>query len=169
VSEASELETTPKEPYRQKLRWLIISFVCYFLFMVYALPRAAVLPYQIFALCGVLNFAIIAAFVFSIRKVYLRMKGLTLAAGVAVDESTTKLRMDFDRRRLKWLWMGAGLYSLIFLNGIRFGFANVGRLPLLVIIFAEALNGSILAVFVLEIRKVRHRLESGKSRQSSIT
>ncbi len=139
-------------------------FVCYFLFMVYALRYATVVPYQILGLCAILNAAIILIFVFSIRKVYLRMKGLTVLKGVEVDETAAKLRMDFDRRRLKWLWMGAGLYSLIFLNGIRFGFANVGRLPLLGIICAEALNGSILTVFVLEIRKVYHRLESGKSR-----
>ncbi len=160
------MEINPKEPDRRKLRWLVIGFVCYFLFMVYALPHASRLPYQIFALCGVLNFAIILAFVFSIRKVYLRMKGLTLLEGVEVDETTAKLRRDFDRRRLKLLWMGAGLYSLIFLNGLRLGFAYVGRLPLLVIVFAEALNGSILTVFVFEIRKVYHRLESSEPRQS---
>ena len=106
------------------------------------------------------------AFVFSIRKVYLRVKGLTLPAGVEVDESTAKLRMEFDRRRLKWLWLGAGLYSLIFLNGLRLGFALRSELPLLAIFLAEVLNGSILAVFVLEIRKVYHRLESDNSRQS---
>src|SRR5258708_27238206 len=158
----SEAEPNAREPDRRKLRWLVIGFVCYFLFMVYALPQASALPPQIFALCGILNFAIIGTFVFSIRKVYLRMKGLTLPKGVAVDEATTKLRKDFDRRRLKWLWMGAGLYSLIFLNGIRFGFANFGRLPLLGIVLAEALNGSILTVFVVEIRKVYHRRESGR-------
>jgi uncharacterized integral membrane protein len=104
--------------------------------------------------------------VFGIKRVYLRMKGLTLPEGVEVDETTAKLRMDFDRRRLKWLWIGAGLYSLIFLNGIRFGFTNVSSLPLVVIVFAEALNGTILTVIVLEIRKVHRRLESGQPRQS---
>lgn len=107
------MEVTPGERDRRKLRWLIIGFACYFLFMVYALPHASVLPYQIFALCGVLNFAIIGAFVFSIRKFYLRMKGITLSKGDNVDEATAKLGLDFDRRRLKWLWMGAGVYSLI--------------------------------------------------------
>ena len=135
------MEINPKEQDRRKLKWLSINFVCYFLVMVYALPHAALLPPRIFVLCGVLNFAIIGAFVFSIRKVYLRMKGLTLPAGVEVDENTAKLRMEFDRRRLKWLGMGAGLYSLIS-------------------------SMEILAVFVLEIRKVYHRLESGNSRQS---
>jgi len=134
--------------------------------MVYALPHASALPYQIFALCGVLNFAIIGVFVFSIRKVYLRMKGLTLPTGVEVDEVTAKLRMDFDRRRLKWLCMGAGLYSLIFLNGLRLGFAYVGRLPLAVIVFGEVFNASILTVFLLEIRIVYRQLENCKPRQS---
>src|SRR5260370_15864487 len=75
-------------------------------------------------------------------------------------ESTAKLRMEFDRRRLKWLWLGAGLYSLIFLNGIRLGCALRSELPLLAILLVEVLNGSILAVFVLEISKLYHRLES---------
>ncbi|HEY6265956.1 MAG TPA: hypothetical protein VIW93_14235 [Candidatus Acidoferrum sp.] len=158
--------TNPKEPDRRKFRWLIMGFVCYFLFMVYALPRATLLPPRIFALCGILNFALIGAFVFDIKRVYLRMKGLTLPEGVEVDETTAKLRMDFDRRRLKWLWIGAGLYSLIFLNGIRFGFTNVSSLPLVVIVFAETVNGTILTVIVLEIRKVHRRLESGQPRQS---
>jgi hypothetical protein len=71
----------PKELDRRRLRWLILGFVCYFFVMVYAIPRATLLPPRIFALCGVLNFAVMGAFVFSIRKIYLRMKGLTLTAG----------------------------------------------------------------------------------------
>jgi len=155
-----------REPDRRKLRWLIIGFFCYFLLMVYALPRASVLPYQIFALFGLLNFTIIGSFVFGIRKVHLRMKGLTLSEGVEIDETTAKLRLDFDRRRLKGLWIGAVLYSLIFLNGLRLGFAYVGRLPLVAIVFGEIFNASILTVFLLEIRKVYRRFENGKPRQS---
>jgi uncharacterized membrane protein YedE/YeeE len=68
IKDTVEVELNPKEADRQKLRWLIIAFVGYFLFVLYALPRAAVLPYQVFALLGVLNFAAMLAFVFSIRK-----------------------------------------------------------------------------------------------------
>jgi hypothetical protein len=134
--------------------------------MVYALPRAALLPPRIFALCSVLNFAVVGAFVFGIRKVYLRMKGLTLSAGVEVDENTAKLRMEFDRRRLKWLWMGAGLYSLIFLNGLRLGLTLRSEPPPLAIFLAEVLNGSILATFVLSIRGIYKGMERAKSRES---
>ncbi len=62
--------------------------------------------------------------------------------------------------------MGAGLYSLIFLNGLRLGFAYAAKGRTLTVIFAEALNGSILATFILSIREVYKRMESGKSRQS---
>jgi hypothetical protein len=148
------------------LTWFIVGFVCYFLLMVYALPHASVLPYQIFALCGLLNLVIIGAFVFGIRKVYLRMKGLTLPEADNVDEITAKRRRGFDRRRLKWLWMGAGLYSLIFLNAVRFGFAYADRLPLLVIIFAEVLNGTILATFLLSIREIHRSRESENFRRT---
>jgi hypothetical protein len=148
------------------LTWFIVGFVCYFLLMVYALPHASVLPYQIFALCGLLNLVIIGAFVFGIRKVYLRMKGLTLPEADNVDEITAKRRRGFDRRRLKWLWMGAGLYSLIFLNAVRLGFAYADRLPLLVIIFAEVLNGTILATFLLSIREIHRSRESENFRRT---
>jgi hypothetical protein len=148
------------DPDRRKLRWLITAFVCYFLLMVYALPRASVLPYQVFALCGLLNFAIILAFVLGIRKVYLRMKGLTVPEGVEVDAQTAKRRMGFDQRRLKLAWIGAGTYFLIFLNGLRLGFTYAGEVPVLVIILGELLNGAILTVIVLEIRKIYRKRSS---------
>src|SRR5260370_191940 len=100
LKDTIKVEMNPREPDRRKLRWLIITFFCYFLLMVYALPRASVLPYQIFALFGLLNFAILGFFVFGIRKVYLRMKGLTLSEGFEVDETTAKLRLHFDTTRL---------------------------------------------------------------------
>jgi len=160
------VETNPREPDRRKLRWLVIGFICYYFLLLYAFRYARALPYQVVVLSAVLNFAIMGAFILSIRKVYLRINGLTLPKGVEVDEATAKLRLDFDRRRLKWLWVGAGLYSLTFLNGLRLGLVYAGRLSLLGIILAEAFNGLILAVFILEIRKVYQRLESGNSRPS---
>ncbi len=69
--------------------------------MVYVLRYATVVPYQILGLCAILNAAIILTFVFSIRKVYLRMHGLALPEGDEAGEIGSKSRMDFDRRRLK--------------------------------------------------------------------
>jgi hypothetical protein len=66
--------------------------------------------------------------------------------------------IDVDRRRLKGLWIGVGIYSLIFLNGLRLGLAYLGELPIVVIILAEALNAAILATFVLSLRKVYTRI-----------
>jgi hypothetical protein len=67
--------------------------------------------------------------------------------------------IDADRRRLKWLWIGVGLYSLIFVNGLRLGLANVGELPLVGIVLAEVLNGAILVTFILTLRKVYKRIQ----------
>jgi hypothetical protein len=67
--------------------------------------------------------------------------------------------IEVDRRRLKLLWIGAGLYSLIFLNGLRLGLANAGELPLAGIVFAELLNGAILTTFILTLRKVYKRVQ----------
>jgi hypothetical protein len=67
--------------------------------------------------------------------------------------------IEVDRRRLKSLWIGVGLYSLIFLSGLRLGLANVDRLPLVGIILAEVLNGAILSTFILTLRKVYKRVQ----------
>jgi hypothetical protein len=67
--------------------------------------------------------------------------------------------IEDDRRSLKWLWIGVGLYFLIFLNGLRLGLANAGELPLAVVIGGEVLNGAILAAFILTLRKVYKRIQ----------
>ena len=67
--------------------------------------------------------------------------------------------IEGDRRRLKLLWIGAGLYSLIFLNGLRLGLENVGELPTVGIILAEVLNGAILAAIIFTLRKVYRRVQ----------
>jgi hypothetical protein len=67
--------------------------------------------------------------------------------------------IEVDRRRLKLLWMGAGIYSLIFINGIRLGFVNTAELPLVAIICGELINGAILATFILSLRKVYKRVQ----------
>jgi hypothetical protein len=67
--------------------------------------------------------------------------------------------IEGDRRSLKLLWIDAGLYSLIFLNGLRLGLENAGELPLVGIILAEALNGAILITFILTLRKVYKRVQ----------
>ena len=67
--------------------------------------------------------------------------------------------IEGDRRRLKLLWIGAGLYSLIFLNGLRLGLENAGELPLVSIILGEVLNGTILATIIFTLRKVYKRVQ----------
>jgi hypothetical protein len=69
--------------------------------------------------------------------------------------------IESDRRRLKMLWMGVGLYSLIFLNSLRMGLANLGQLPLIAIILGECLNAGILATFILTLRKVYKKVQEG--------
>jgi len=111
---------------RKKLTWLSIGFVSYFCVMLYAFRYASTVPYEVFALCGVLNMAILLAFVFTIRRVHKRMQGEGRAEQSQVSQSQQSI--DSDRRRLKGLWIGVGLYSLIFLNGLRLGFAYAGSI-----------------------------------------
>ena len=67
--------------------------------------------------------------------------------------------IEVDRRRLRLLLMGAGIYSLIFLNGIRLGFVNAAELPLVAVIVGEVINGVILATVIFTLRKVYKRVQ----------
>jgi hypothetical protein len=55
--------------------------------------------------------------------------------------------------------MGVGVYSFIFLNGLRLGIVNAGELPLAAIIFAELLNGTILSTLIVTLRRVYKRVQ----------
>src|SRR5450432_2051003 len=61
-----------------------------------------------------------------------------------------------DRRQIRILWVGAGLYFLILLNGLRYW----GQLPYQVVILGAALNAMILTMFIMTIRKVRKRIRT---------
>ena len=55
--------------------------------------------------------------------------------------------------------MGAGLSSLIFLNGLRLGLERTGDVPLVGVIASELVNGAILAAFIFSLRKVYKRIQ----------
>jgi hypothetical protein len=80
-----------------------------------------------------------------------------------LEKQKSSADIEVDRGRLKLLWIGVGLYSFIFLNGLRLGLANAGELPLVGIIFAELLNGAILATFILTLRRVYKRIQQADS------
>ncbi len=63
---------------------------------------------------------------------------------------------DADRRRIRILWAGAGLYFLILLNGLRY----FGHLPYQIVILGAVLNAMIFTVFVVTIRKVHRRMSA---------
>ena len=64
-----------------------------------------------------------------------------------------------DRRNLKWLWFGVGLYSLICLNGLRLGLTNAGEVPLVAVVLGNVVNGAILTALILTLRKVYKRVQ----------
>ena len=63
---------------------------------------------------------------------------------------------DADRRQIRILWAGAGLYFLILLNGLRY----FGQLPYQAVILGAVLNAMIFTVFIMTIRKVRKRIRT---------
>jgi len=67
--------------------------------------------------------------------------------------------IDSDRRNLKRLWFGVGLYTLIFLNGLRIGLENAGEGPFISIFVGEVVNGAILAALVLALRRTYMRVQ----------
>jgi len=64
-----------------------------------------------------------------------------------------------NRRNLKWLWVGVGLYSLIFLNGLRLSLPNAGEVPLVAVILGDIVNGAILTALIVTLRKVYKRVQ----------
>lgn len=59
---------------RRKIRFVWFLSVLYFILVVIAISQAAKLPYQVFVLCAVLNFAVIIAFIITLRKLYLKSR-----------------------------------------------------------------------------------------------
>lgn len=57
---------------------------------------------------------------------------------------------DGDRRRLRLLWVGAGLYFLFLLNALRY----LSRVPYQTMIVGTAVNLAVLSTFLFEISKV---------------
>jgi hypothetical protein len=70
---------------------------------------------------------------------------------------------DAERRRLRLLWIGAGTYFLILMNGLRF----VPELPYQIAILGTAFNAIVLTVFIVEIRKVYKRIGSGDAKAAA--
>jgi hypothetical protein len=156
----SEAKSSANRQANRNLRWLWIGFVLYFFIMLYAVRYALTVPYQLLVLGGVLNMAIIISFVVAIRRGYRRTAGHP-GGNETGSEVTSDATREADRRRLRWLWVGAGLYFLIFLNGL--GYA--GKVPRPVLILGAVLNGAILITFILTIRRAYRRMGSGKPPQ----
>ena len=73
---------------------------------------------------------------------------LVVVLGKKIQVSYTPAT-DSDGRNVKWLWLGVGLYSLIFLNGLRLGLVNADEIALVSIVVGEVVNGAILTILIL--------------------
>jgi len=143
-----------KETANRKLRWLWASLIMYLLFMFVALNYALKVPYQILAVGGVLNTAILFTFILTIRRLYLRSRGRVDLKSSETREVTSSRSLESDRRSIRWLWIGAGVAFLTCINAI----AYVRELPYKATVGIVILYAGIAIAFVLEIRRVYHRL-----------
>jgi hypothetical protein len=138
----------------RKLRWLWISLILYLLFMFVALHYASTVPYQVLALGGLLNMAILFTFIFAIRRVYLRSRGQIDLESSETGNVTSSSTQKSDRGRLRWLWVGAVIAFLTCLNAI----AYVRELSHQAVTGILILYAAIATAFVLELRRVYKRL-----------
>jgi hypothetical protein len=76
------------------------------------------------------------------------------------ESSTPWIRRDTVRIRL--LWVGLITLCLILLNDIRY----VKSSPLYVVVLGFLINGGLIFVFVLELRKLYRRLTEGRTLRS---
>jgi hypothetical protein len=139
---------------RQKLRWLWTGLAVYFFIVLYALPHAFTLPYQILVLAGILNMAITISVVLSMRRVYRRMRGQSYPANRESSLATSSSASETDRRRLRFLWIGVISYSLIFLNGL--GYA--GKVPLPIFALGGTISAVIVTTLILTMTRIYKRL-----------
>jgi uncharacterized membrane protein len=146
---------------RRKLVGLCVGFFSYLLLMVYMFRFVGTIRYQALVLCGILNMAIVGTFFFAILKEYRGTPGQTYQDTGEMREIGDKSTLEADRRRLPWLWAGAGLYAVIFLSGLRLGLSSVGKVPLPGIILGQIVNVVILATFLITIRKTYKRIRGG--------
>lgn len=139
---------------QRQLRWLWIGLVVYFVFMLFALHYALTMPYPFFGLVGILNMAILFTFIFAIRRVYLRTQGQLDVEDSEMSDASSNSRREHDRRRLRWLWVGAVISFLTCFNASFYA----RQIPFQFSIGIATLYVGIATVFVLEIRRVSKRL-----------
>jgi beta-lactamase regulating signal transducer with metallopeptidase domain len=90
-----------KKATNRKLLWLWSSLIVYLLFMFIAWRYALTVPYQVLALGGVINMAILLTFIFAIRRVYVRSRGEADLKSGETREVTSGSKPQSDRRRLR--------------------------------------------------------------------
>jgi len=140
----------------RKLRWLWIGLILYLILMFTMLQYALTAPYQVLALGGILNMAILFTFIFAIRRLYVRSRGeIDLKSG-ETREVTSSSTLESDRRRLRWLWVGAVIAFLTCLNAL----AYARDLPHRAVIGILILYAGIATAFISEIRRIHKRLRS---------
>jgi hypothetical protein len=142
-----------KKVTNRKLQWLWISLILYLIIMFVALHYALTVRYQVLALGGILNMAILFAFIFAIRRLYVRSRGEVDLTSSEASHAPSSTR-ESDRRRLRWLWVGAIIAFFTCLNAL----AYVHELPYQAVIGILTLYAGIATAFILEIRRVYKRL-----------
>jgi hypothetical protein len=147
-----------KDDARRKLRWSWIILTIYILLMFVALNYASrvSLPYQVVAVGGALNMAILFTFIFAIRRLYLRSREHLDLEGGEIGDFTSTHAPRSDRRRLRWLWVGVVIASLTCLNAL----AYIPQIPYQAAIGIFVLYVGIGTAFIFEIRRVQKRLRA---------
>src|SRR5438874_1040282 len=143
--------TDPQKADQSKLQLLWLGLGIYVLLMLFGLQFALTLPYPILGLAGLLNMAILFAFIFGIRRVYLRKHAQTSSGESEIDPVSSNSR---DRRRLRWLWIGVIIALLTVVNGLVY----IRQVPYQAALGISTLYIVIVVVFALEIRRVYKRL-----------
>lgn len=81
-----------------------------------------------------------------------------------MPENKETIDVTAERRKLRWAWVGLGIYFLIFLNAIRYA----GKVPYQIFILGALINATIITVLILAMRRGYRRLRNA-SPETKIT
>ena len=133
---------------KQGIGVTLLSLVLYVVLVLFVILKYAPrVQYQVLVAAGVVNLVVLTALAFTLRRKWISGDEAAGAARRDVPDVRTSVRIR------KALWGGAVVYCAVFVRGLYYGYASLGKLPTSGIAVGKIVNASILVTVVWCLRK----------------